>query len=253
MLNTLSIILPLVLAVYFATAFRTKLNSRDSTILVFSFLISLLTVIPAVMIKFTAGQLGFKPESGEYSAASNVLFSNLSYAFFSSFVDELNKYVVIAAFAFRRKEFDEPLAGILVSVMIAMGFTLSQNLIYIIQEDELYINTWRMLTSIPASLCFAVLMGYNTGMSKYGLDSDDLSSMGLRMRGLFIATLFHAFYFFFLFLSDYKSVMTLMVIAGLILLIQVGLCLFRARRLHVRLMYSRSRRTKQSYDNPFSS
>jgi|GEM_PF-977468 RsiW-degrading membrane proteinase PrsW (M82 family) len=253
MLNALSIILPLLLAFYVATAFRSKLNSRDSTVLVVSFIISLLTVIPSVMIKFTAGQLGFKPETGEYSAASNVLFSNISYSLFSGFVDELNKYIVIVAYAYRRKEFDEPLAGILVCVMIAMGFTLSENLIYIFQEDQKYVGTWRMLTSIPVSLCFAIIMGYNAGMSKYGLDADDLSSMGLRMRGLFLATLFHAFYFLFLFLNDYKSVMPLLIIVGAILIIQVGLCIFRARRLHVRLMYSRSRRSKQSYDNPFSS
>ncbi len=253
MLNALSIVLPVLLAVYFATAFRTKLNSRDSTILVVSFFIAIVTVIPVFMIKFTAAQLGFKPENGEYSVASNILFSNLGYAFFSSFVDEVLKYMVIAAYAYRRKEFDEPLAGILVAIMIALGFTLGENLLYTILDDQQYTGTWRMLTAIPASMCFAVILGYNSGMSKYGLDSDDLSSMGLRMRGLFVATIFHAFYFFFLFLKDYKSVMTLMVIAGIILLFQVGLSLFRARRLHVRLMYSRSRRSKQTYDNPFSS
>ena len=253
MLNTLSIVLPVLIAIYVATAFRSKLNSRDSSILVVSFMISLITVIPSFMIKYTAEQLGFKPENSEYSVANNILFSNLGYAFFSSFIDELNKYIVIVAYAYRRKEFDEPLAGILVAVMIAMGFTLSENLVHIIQDDSLYSGTWRLITAIPASICFAVIMGYNSGMSKYGLDADDLSSMALRMRGLFVATLFHAFYFFFLFIKDYKSVMTLMVIAGLILLVQVGLSLFRARRLHVRLMYSRSRRSKQAYDNPFSS
>jgi len=252
MLNTLSIILPLLLAVYVATAFRSKLNSRESSILVVSFIIAIITVIPSVMIKFTAGQLGFKAETGEYSAVSNVLFSNIAYSLFSGFVDELNKYTVIVDFAYRRKEFDEPLAGILVCIMIAMGFTFSENLIHILNEDQKYLGTWRMLSSIPASLCFAVIMGYNAGMSKYGLDSDDLSSMGLRMRGLFLATLFHSFYFLFLFLSDYNSVMPFVVILGAILLIQVGLCIFRARRLHVRLMYSRSRRSKQAYDNPFS-
>lgn len=251
MLNVLSIIIPVLLAVYFAVAYRSKLNSRDSSVLVFSFLIAILTVVPSLMIKFAAAQLGFKPETGEYSVASNILFANLGYAFFSSFIDEFNKYMVIAAYAYRRKEFDEPLAGILVSVMIAMGFTLGENLYFILSENDQYAGTWRMLTAIPASLSFAVILGYNSGMSKYGLDSDDLSSMGLRMRGLFTATLFHALYFFFLFLKDYKSIMTLMVIAGVILLIQVVLALFRARRLHVRLMYSRSRRSKQALENPF--
>ena len=252
MVNAVSVILPLLLAIFIARKFRTKLNSRDSTILVVSFLMSLLTVVPAYMIRFAAGQLGFRHETGEYSAASNILFSNIAYAFFASFVDELNKYIVIVAYAYRRKEFDEPLAGILVAVMIALGFTMSENLLHIYQENKLYSDTWRLLTNIPVALCVAVILGFNAGMSKYGLDSDDLSSMGLRVRGLFLATLFHALYFFFLFLTDYKSIMTFLVIAIVVLIGQVGLCLFRARRLHVRLMYSRSRRTKQNSDNPFS-
>lgn len=252
MLNAVSVLLPLLLAIFIAGKFRTKLNSRDSTILVVSFLIAITTVIPAHMIKFTAGQLGFRQESGEYSVVSNVLFANMAYAFFASFVDELNKYIVIVAYSYRRKEFDEPLAGILVAVMIALGFSFSENLLHIYLDDQHFSGTWRMLTNTPASLCFAVILGFNSGMSKYGLDTDDLSSMGLRLKGLFLATLYHAFYFFILFLSDYKSVMNFMVIVLVILLVQVGLALFRARRLHVRLMYSRSRRAKQSFENPFS-
>jgi RsiW-degrading membrane proteinase PrsW (M82 family) len=252
MLNLLSVIIPPLLAIYFAVTFRSKLNSRDSTILIGAFLISFLTVIFGFMVKYVAGQLGFKPETGDYSAVSNVLFTNLTYSFFSGFVDEFCKYLVIVAYAYRRKEFDEPLAGIFVTIMIAMGFTTMENIIHIFMQDN-YVDSWRMLINIPVSICLAIVMGYFAGMSKYGLDSDDLSSMGLRMRSLFLASLFHAFYTFFLFLNDYKSVMTLMIIAGLILLIQVGLNIFRARRLHVRLMYSRSRRSKQAYDNPFSS
>jgi RsiW-degrading membrane proteinase PrsW (M82 family) len=251
MLNLLSVVLPLLLAFLIAARFRTKLNSRDSTILVVSFLISLLTVIPSIMIKKTAEELGFRQEAG-YSVASNVLFANLSFAFFAAFVDELNKYIVVVAYAYRRKEYDEPMAGILVAVMIALGFTLSENAYFILSDSKDFNHSWKLLANIPAALSFAVIMGFNAGMSKYGLDSDDLSSMGLRMKGLFLATFYHAFYSFFIGVEDYRSVMIFIVIIGLILLIQVGLALFRSRRLHVRLMYSRSRRAKQSMDNPFS-
>ena len=252
MLNALSIILPLVLAILIASRFRTKLNSRDSGILVVSFLMATLTVIPAIMIRKTAEELGFKLETS-YSTVNNILFTNLGIAFFSAFIDELNKYIVIVAYAYRRKEFDEPLAGILVAVMIALGFTLSQNLFFIFREDSNYLNTWRMFSSIPFSICFAIILGFNAGMSKYGLDSDDLSSFGLRMKGLFLAVLYHAFYDFFLFVEDYGSVSFILTVVILVLLGQVALSLFRARRLHVRLMYSRSRRNKQSMDSPFSS
>jgi RsiW-degrading membrane proteinase PrsW (M82 family) len=251
MLNALSIFLPLLLAVLIASRFRTKLNSRDSGILMVSFLMAMLTVIPAIMIRKTAEELGYKLETS-YSTANNVLFVNMGIAFFTAFIDELNKYIVIVAYAYRRKEFDEPLAGILVAVMIALGFTLSQNIFYILREDDNYLGTWRMLSSIPFSMCFAVVLGFNAGMSKYGLDSDDLSSFGLRMKGLFLAILYHAFYDFFQFVEDFQPVSFLVTIVIIVLLGQVGLSLFRARRLHVRLMYSRSRRNKQASDNPFS-
>jgi hypothetical protein len=45
-------------------------------------------------------------------------------------------------------------------------------------------------------------------------------------------------------MEEYNSLMVLIVIGILIVLFQVGLCIFRARRLHSRLVYSRMRRTK---------
>ncbi len=235
-LNLLSLTLSPLLAIYLVVNFRTKLNSRDSTILVVCFLISLVTVIPALVIKYTAAELGFDENI-------NSLFGRIGFSVFTAFIDELNKYIVIIAYAYRRREFDEPQAGIFVTMLIALGFVTGDNAWHIIQADK-YSDTWRILTSIPMSLVVGVLMGFYSGMSKYGLDSDDLSSFGLRIRGLITAALFHGFYNFFLFMEEYRSLMVLIVIGILIALFQVGLCIFRARRLHSRLVYSRMRRTK---------
>jgi len=213
------------------------MNSRDSTIMVVCFLISLVTVIPALVIKYTAAELGFDEQN------ISSLFGKIGFSVFTAFIDELNKYIVIIAYAYRRREFDEPQAGIMVTMLIALGFVTGDNAWHIIQADK-YSDTWRILSSIPMSLLVGVLMGFYSGMSKYGFDSDDLSSFGLRIRGLVTATLFHGFYNFFLFMEEYKSLMTLIVIGVLIVLFQVGLCVFRARRLHSRLVYSRMRRTK---------
>lgn len=228
------------LAAYFAFAFRSKLNSRDSTVMIVSFCIALLTVIPSLVIKFTAAELGL-------DESIHSLFGRIGFAAFTSFVDELNKYIVIIAYAYRRREYDEPLAGILISIMIGLGFVTVDNAWHILNADK-FSDTWRVLTSIPLSIATAVLMGYYTGMSKYGLDSDDISSFGHRMRGLLTATFYHGFYNFFLFMEDYNSLGTLITIGLVILLAQVLLNIVRARRLHLRLMYSRSRRTKSGSD-----
>lgn len=214
------------------------MNSKDSTILVVCFLISLITVIPALVIKYTAAELGLDENI-------NSLFGRIGFSVFTGFIDELNKYIVIIAYAYRRREFDEPQAGIFVTMLIALGFVTGDNAWHIIQADK-YSDTWRILTSIPMSLLVGVLMGFYSGMSKYGLDSDDLSSFGLRIRGLVTAALFHGFYNFFLFMEEYNSLITLIVIGIIIALFQVGICVFRARRLHSRLVYSRIRRTKGS-------
>ncbi len=211
--------------------------------MVVSFMISLLTVVPALVIKHTAAELGL-------DESIRSLFGRIGYSAFTSFIDELNKYIVIIAYAYRRREYDEPLAGILISLVIGLGFVTVDNAWHIIDGDK-YSDTWRVITSIPLSMAVGVLMGFYTGLSKYGLDSDDLSSFGLRIRGLITATFFHGFYNFFLFMEEYKTLMTLIVLGGLILLVQMGLILFRARRLHLRLMYSRTRRAKSSFEGTF--
>lgn len=200
-------------------------------------------VVPALVIKNTAAELGFDERV-------STLFGKIGYSAFISFIDELNKYIVIIAYAYRRKEFDEPLAGMLVGVMISMGFVTIDNAWHIMQADK-YADTWRMLTTIPVNLAFGLIMGFYSGLSKYGLDSDDLNSFGLRIRGLLTATLFHTFYSFFLFMEEYESLVTLIVIGVLVLLIQIGSNLLRGFRLHKRLAYSRKKRSKSGGSTDF--
>ena len=225
-------------AIFIVSKFRSKLNSRDGSILIKCFFLATLTVIPSLIIKHTAAELGF----GE---RINSLFGKIGFAAFSGFVDELNKYIIIIAYAYRKKEFDEPMAGILICIMIGMGFITAENVWHLADSDK-YIDSWRMLFSIPVALICAIILGYFSGLSKYGLDADDLSSFGLRFKGLALAVLFHSFYTFFLFMEDYKSLTTLIVLVSAIALIQVGLNLYRAQRLHTRLKFSRKRRSGTS-------
>ena len=203
----------------------------------------MITVIPALIIKYAASELGFTELA--YS-----LFGKIGFSAFNAFVDELNKYIIIIAYAYRKREFDEPLAGILVCVMIGLGFTTVENIWHILDDDK-FAGTWRMFTAIPMSVTVAIILGYYSGLSKYGLDADDLSSFGLRLRGLLTAILFHSFYNFFLFMEEYKSLTVLIVIALLIVAVQIGINLLRAGRLHTRLKYSRRKRSGTSEEAIF--
>lgn len=238
-INLFSLIAGPAIAIFLAIRFREKLNSKDPTILIISLMIGMVCVVPSLVIKHTAAELGFDD-------TVRSLFGKIGFGTFTAFVDEFNKYIVIIAFAYRKKEFDEPLAGILVAIMISMGFIAAENAWHVmdIDADDRYTNTWRMLTCIPVNLAFAIIVGFYSGLSKYGMDSDDLSSFSLRIRGLATATFFHGFYNFFLFMEEYQSLVTLIVIASILLLVQIGLNLMRSSRLHTRLMYSRKKRSK---------
>jgi len=243
LLNIISVLLGPAIAIYIATSFRSKLNSRDSGILMKCFFLSMITVIPALIIKYAASELGFTERA--YS-----LFGKIGFSVFNAFVDELNKYIIIIAYAYRKREFDEPLAGILVCVMIGLGFSTFENIWHILDNDK-FAGTWRMITVIPMSILVAVILGYYSGLSKYGLDSDDLSSFGLRLRGLLTAIFFHAFYNFFLFMEEYRSLLILIIVAIAIVVGQVAVNLFRADRLHTRLKYSRRKRSGTSEEAVF--
>ena len=128
-INLISLIAGPAIAIFLAIRFRGKLNSQDPTILIVSLLIGMICVVPSLVIKHTAAELGF-----DDSVRS--LFGKIGYGTFTAFVDEFNKYIVIIAFAYRKKEFDEPLAGILVAIMVSMGFMMADNAWHVMDIDN---------------------------------------------------------------------------------------------------------------------
>ncbi len=57
-----------------------------------------------------------------------------------------------------------------------------------------------MFTAVPAHAMFGVLMGYFVGKAKFTIGKT--ASFIERMKGLFVAILFHGLYDFFLFLNE---------------------------------------------------
>jgi len=236
MLDFTSIGLAFLLAIVAIRLFRKKLNSRNGTVMFKTYLISILVVIPAVVIKSTAGEFGINQEV-------TTLFGKIGYATFTAFVDEFNKYIVIIAFLYRKKEFDEPLSGMILTTMIGLGFITGDNLIHAFLPEDSYADTWRMYTGIAVSIPIAMSMGFYTGMSKYGMDTDDVNSLLFRWRGLIIATFWHGFYNFFLFMEEYSTITPLIIIGLLLLLAHLVNIVFKSLKLHSRLMTSRRKRT----------
>ncbi|HMW13639.1 MAG TPA: PrsW family glutamic-type intramembrane protease [Chitinophagales bacterium] len=121
--------------------------------------------------------------------------------------EEFAKFFFLRYILFRRKEFDEPLDGIVYSVMIGMGFAAFENIFYV-AEGGIGIALMRMLTAIPAHAIFAIVMGYYIGQAKFDITHKD----DLIRKALVYPTLLHGAYDFFLFQKNIPALSLLSII-----------------------------------------
>lgn len=187
-------------------------NREPLGLLVRCFLLGVLSVALPLFVQTVAAIKGWSPSGGG-------LLQTALYAFLIvGLSEEGGKYLALRYFAYPKKAFDEPFDGIVYSVMIGMGFATAENISYVYQFGMA--TGWaRMFISVPAHACFAVLMGYYTGLAKFIPQHRGT----LLFTGLFWAVVFHGAFDFFLFLGD----SIFQVLAALV-------CLFIAVRLSIR-------------------
>lgn len=110
--------------------------------------------------------------------------------------EEFCKMLVLRGYAYRLKSFDEPLDGIIYSVMVAMGFATVENVMYVTQQG-LGTAFIRMFLTVPAHASFAIVMGYYVGKTFF-----DPKKRSLYIgKGLALAVLLHGSFDYFLFLD----------------------------------------------------
>tara|TARA_R110001632_G_scaffold47551_5_gene120453 strand:- start:9229 stop:9900 length:672 start_codon:yes stop_codon:yes gene_type:complete len=109
-------------------------------------------------------------------------------------VEEFSKYFIVRSVQ-DNKAFNEPFDGIVYSVVISMGFATLENILYIFNYG-FETGVLRAFTAVPAHATFAILMGYFMGKAKFSKNK-----FLLNLTGLFVATVFHGAYDFFLFLD----------------------------------------------------
>ena len=115
--------------------------------------------------------------------------------FVVAFVEEFSKYIVVKYYAQKNAEFNEPFDGIVYAVMVSMGFAALENVLYVFQYG-VSTGILRAFTAVPAHATFGILMGYFMGKAKFSE-----KRMYYNFLGLFMATLFHGAYDFFLFIN----------------------------------------------------
>jgi RsiW-degrading membrane proteinase PrsW (M82 family) len=198
-----------------------RLGKESMRYLVISFLLGAAATLPALAV-----QLLF--EDVRNDPWHHSIWSYLWYAFgVVALSEEGSKFLVLRGYAYPKKVFREPFDGVIYGVMIGMGFATVENIEYI-RQFGLETGVSRFFLAIPAHASFAVLMGYPVGRAKFapsgrrtkkalgakqandwpdGLRTAGPSvaaehSLGLLLRGLGVAVLFHGSFDFFLFLQQ---------------------------------------------------
>ncbi len=178
--------------------FKDKYKREPFGLLLFSFILGMLSIIPAILMELPFGK---SMEQMDIQPSWRVAI----YAYLVvGFSEEISKYLMVRLFAFKRQAFDDPFDGIVYTVMVGMGFATLENIGYV-YEHGMATGIVRMFLSVPAHATFAVLMGYHIGLAKF--------DPAHKTRHLFYAILWpvilHGTFDFFLFKGN-----TLLHVAG---------------------------------------
>jgi RsiW-degrading membrane proteinase PrsW (M82 family) len=132
-----------------------------------------------------------------FSGYGTILASKALHAFGAvALVEELAKFIIIRSVFYKNRHFNEPLDGIVYSVMVSLGFATLENVFYV-WKDGISSGFLRMFSAIPAHAMFAVVMGYYLGIARFRLKNEILYA-GF---GLIAAIFLHGAYDYFLFIS----------------------------------------------------
>lgn len=119
-----------------------------------------------VLIKFLANKF--------YDFDPTILYGEFTFVqqFFEKFsligvVEEFSKWIILYLLVWKNKEFNYIYDGIIYSVFVSMGFAVVENFNYLINNADLTTLISRSLMTVPAHMCFGIIMGAYLGDAKY--------------------------------------------------------------------------------------
>ncbi len=192
-----------------------------------------------ILISFGFGAFSTYPalkmeEFGIYDLAiyqSSDFLMTFTFAFLViAFSEELVKYIFLRYFLFNRKEFSEPLDGIIYSVTISMGFAAMENILHIVFWSKSFVigievAYYRMFSAVPAHAAFGMVMGFFTGLAKFNPKRETLYLVCALGAAIFL----HGLYNFLIFLQMSELLMVFTLITIFISLV-VGKCILKVQR-----------------------
>ncbi|MBJ7881080.1 PrsW family intramembrane metalloprotease [Gelidibacter salicanalis] len=169
---------------------KDKYEKEPARLLVYNFILGAIVSIIITTMLYMIIDIPFKLQN------HSSVFEQFIKAFFVvGLTEEFSKYVIVRYYAQPLKEYNEPFDGIVYAVMVSMGFAATENVMYVLQGG-MEVAIIRAFTAVPAHATFAILMGYFMGKAKFSKNRKILN-----LTGLFMATLFHGAYDFFLFID----------------------------------------------------
>ena len=235
-------LLALALAPGFAIVFfiysKDKYDREPLKNLVISFLLGVLSTVPAILI-----QTAVKPMIDQWFSPWSITYY-IVFAFgLVALSEEGSKYLMLRWYAYRQRAFNEPFDGIIYSVMVSMGFATIENVAYVL-DHGIATGILRMFLAVPAHAAFGVIMGYHAGLAKF----DPARSQQRLWTGLLLAVFFHGAYDFFLFLQNNPNVTryvsTGLLVGGALVSWYIAMRMaFRSIRMHQAL-------SRKVFDNP---
>ncbi|SFG63709.1 PrsW family glutamic-type intramembrane protease [Oribacterium sp. WCC10] len=144
------------------------------------------------------------------------------YCFFEAFIlaaatEELCKYFILKSFTWKHPAFNYRFDGVVYSTMLAIGFDIAENLLYIVDSTA---STAFLRAAFPGHCVFGIYMGYYYGQAKtHELHGDPVGAKKLRRRGVITAILIHGAYDFICMLSGVVESEAIQIILGILLMI----------------------------------
>lgn len=187
---------------------------RESFVpLIFCFCLGMGSTIPAIFLEEHIDFLGFDEGVTLLEAFAFALVG-------VALIEEVAKFLGVLVYPFHSSFFNEPLDGIVYSVLVAMGFATLENLFYA-ETYGFETVIVRAFTAVPAHATFGVVMGYFIGSAKFETGG---RRAWLLFQGLLFAVVMHGVYDFFILQQVYDGLMGLA-------LISLSLGLYLSRKL----------------------
>ncbi len=163
--------------------------------LLICFLLGIVSAVMAVLI-----DKALRPIQTEMTVPNSIGDKLFTAFVMAALVEEFCKFFMCRFYAYPKKDFNEPLDGIVYMVMVAMGFATIENILYVFANPENGIQTGivRMLLAVPGHACWGVIVGYFMGLAKFRPRFKILYIF----IGLFIGILLHGTYDAFIFVRE---------------------------------------------------